>query len=128
MAHFYAQMKGNKGEATRCGTKGSGMSVQAAGWKGAIDVQLTARNDHDCYVVRLTPWMSSGGFARIIAEGKLDSVQGIDLAMVNMRKALRDIQEQAENTRNPSPKQREQIMQVSNMVHLMQNVLEGVDV
>jgi hypothetical protein len=38
MAHFYATIKGQAGEATRRGSKGSGLKVAAASWNGAVYV------------------------------------------------------------------------------------------
>jgi hypothetical protein len=40
MSHFYGTLKGNRGEATRCGTKNSGMITEAASWEGKIVVRL----------------------------------------------------------------------------------------
>ena len=37
MAHYYSRIKGNKGEATRCGTRSSGITARADSWStGAI--------------------------------------------------------------------------------------------
>ncbi len=62
MAHFYATMQGNKGEATRCGTKGSGMNSVVASWQGAVQVQLhhDAERDEDWVSVWLTTWHGAG--------------------------------------------------------------------
>lgn len=40
MAHFYGNLKGSRGEATRCGTRQSGIRVSARSWKGSISVEL----------------------------------------------------------------------------------------
>lgn len=32
MSHFYSRIQGSKGAATRCGTRGSGISAEATGW------------------------------------------------------------------------------------------------
>ena len=32
MSHFYASIEGNRSEATRCGTKSSGMQGHVRGW------------------------------------------------------------------------------------------------
>ena len=37
MAHFYGSMQGSRGEATRCGTKGSGMSAHVRSWTHGIE-------------------------------------------------------------------------------------------
>ena len=39
MAHYYARAQGNKGEATRCGTRSSGIIARADSWSiGAMSV------------------------------------------------------------------------------------------
>jgi len=40
MSHFYGSVKGNRGEATRGGSKNSGYKSYAAGWGGGIEVRL----------------------------------------------------------------------------------------
>lgn len=75
MSHFYGMIKGTKGEATRCGDKGSGYSAVAAGWQGAIKVRL--RHDKstgmDHFSVYMIPWGSSNGADILLARGRLDS-------------------------------------------------------
>jgi hypothetical protein len=38
MSHFYADIQGSRGEATRCGTKSSGMSGHIRGWNVGVRV------------------------------------------------------------------------------------------
>lgn len=47
MAHFYATMKGGRGEATRCGDRMSGIRTTTRGWNSGVTVrgQLCTRND-----------------------------------------------------------------------------------
>ena len=77
MSHFYANIRGYRGEATRMGTKSSGMYSNVAGWKGAISVRIWYDNekDEDRYEVNHTPWYGSGsgGKSRTIATGPLDA-------------------------------------------------------
>ena len=71
MSHFYGTMQGSRGEATRCGTKNSGMSVCAASWKGAIRTDLFVDGDgDDAYRVVQTAWRGEG-VHRVLAEGKI---------------------------------------------------------
>jgi hypothetical protein len=50
MAHFYGTVQGNRGEATRLGTRDSGMDTTAASWAGAIAVSLYVdEQGRDCY-------------------------------------------------------------------------------
>lgn len=62
MAHFIGYTKGHKGEASRLGTKESGMSVTAASWQGAVDVWLYHDKDtgRDMVRVSLKPWHGAG--------------------------------------------------------------------
>lgn len=40
MAHFYGSVQGSRGEATRCGTKRSGMSSHVRGWNVGVDARM----------------------------------------------------------------------------------------
>lgn len=60
MAHFYGGVHGCRGEATRLGTKASGLSAFAASWEGAVKVMLYEREGKDYARVRLTPWNGAG--------------------------------------------------------------------
>ena len=40
MAHFYGSMQGNRGEATRMGTKDSGFYAHIRGWDVGVRVEL----------------------------------------------------------------------------------------
>lgn len=40
MAHFYGNLKGSRGAATRCGTARSGLTVSARSWKGSVTVEM----------------------------------------------------------------------------------------
>ena len=41
MAHFYAEIQGNKGIASRMGTKGSGIWCHIRGWDIGVNVQIS---------------------------------------------------------------------------------------
>lgn len=72
MSHFYGTLKGTRGEATRCGSKSSGLRVVAASWSGAIAV-LVWHDDatgRDCFSVEQIPWHSHGE-RRDLAHGYL---------------------------------------------------------
>jgi hypothetical protein len=40
MSHFYASMKGARGQATRCGSKQSGIFAHIRGWNFGVRVEL----------------------------------------------------------------------------------------
>jgi hypothetical protein len=73
MSHFYGTLQGARGPATRCGTKSSGVTVQAAGWGGCVETYVYREDSTDKFIVRLRPWQGSGGDTQIIAKGTLSS-------------------------------------------------------
>ena len=70
MAHFYGGVSGNRGPATRTGTKNSGLQVFANGWNAGVEVSGLAAgdNDRDAFVVRATTGSSNLGKTKEIAE------------------------------------------------------------
>jgi hypothetical protein len=62
MAHFLAAIKGHRGEASRLGSKKSGLDATAASWQGAVDVRLwhDAKTGRDMARVSLIPWHGAG--------------------------------------------------------------------
>lgn len=70
MSHFYGTLQGQRGEATRTGSKGSGVTTYAASWSGAIRTQIYHNGDTglDMYRVTQERWHGSG-IHEVIAEG-----------------------------------------------------------
>jgi hypothetical protein len=69
MAQFMGIVRGQRGEASRLGSKSSGLSVTAASWKGAIVVRLyTNHLGVDIFEVTQEEWKGHGT-RRAIAEG-----------------------------------------------------------
>lgn len=56
MSHFYASIKGTKGEATRCGDKSRGINGHIRGWNFGVNVKMEYNADtgEDEAVVHLT--------------------------------------------------------------------------
>lgn len=77
MAHYYGTLQGHRGEATRCGTRRSGLEVCAASWKGAVKVQLYDRDGEDYAVIRLTRWHGVG-VERTLYDGPIGALQFAD--------------------------------------------------
>lgn len=77
MSHFYGTLQGNRGEASRCGSKNSGITTHAAGWQGAIRVSVWHEGGEDHYSVSLVSWGCASGRSRHIATGVLDVTQDI---------------------------------------------------
>lgn len=59
MAQFYAEIQGNRGEATRMGTKASGVRGHIRGWNVGATVELTHTDGEDICIV-----MPTGGSSR----------------------------------------------------------------
>ena len=71
MSHFYGTLQGQAGEATRRGSKSSGLTVVAASWAGAVKTELYVdAAGNDCYRVVQIPWHGEG-VSKVIAEGKV---------------------------------------------------------
>ena len=62
MAHFYGTLVGNRGIATRQGTKNSDLTTVCASWEGAIQAQVHYDSKKDCDIVRVmfVPWYGKG--------------------------------------------------------------------
>jgi hypothetical protein len=68
MAHFYASMKGSRGEATRVGTKQSGLTAHVRGWDIGARVELSHVDGRDYVRVYATTGSNGGGSDQLIAE------------------------------------------------------------
>ncbi len=42
MSHFYGYLQGNKGQATRCGSKNSGIKAHIRSWNNDVHTNLSA--------------------------------------------------------------------------------------
>jgi len=74
MAEYYGVIQGNRGEATRCGSKKSGLQTTAASWHGAVRNEVYTNDlGEPAYRVRLIPWHGKGE-SKLIAEGVLSEV------------------------------------------------------
>jgi len=62
MAHFRATVQGNCGEASRLGTKASGIDAYIASWQGAVAVRLShdPATGTDFVSIMLTPHKDVG--------------------------------------------------------------------
>lgn len=71
MAEYYATTKGNKGQATRCGTAKSGIETTTASWKGAIRTTIKKnKKGEDIVTIEQIPWKGNGK-SRTIYTGKI---------------------------------------------------------
>jgi hypothetical protein len=61
MAHFLGSVQGNRSEASRLGSKNSGLHIISASWQGAVEVYLSHdETGKDIASVFLIPWRGHG--------------------------------------------------------------------
>ena len=62
MAHFYGTLQGNRGQASRLGTKNSGLSTVAASYQGSVYVDIVhdKKTGEDIVTVALHTWFGKG--------------------------------------------------------------------
>ncbi len=73
MAHFYASIEGNRGPATRCGSK-DGIEGHIRGWNVGVKVVMTHKNGKDIAYVYKTGGSSNSSSILLMAlteEGNL---------------------------------------------------------
>jgi hypothetical protein len=68
MAHFYGDMQGSRGQATRCGTKQSGIHAHIRGWHTGVQTVVSHENGVDVVRVYRTSGSSGAGSTTLIAE------------------------------------------------------------
>lgn len=72
MAHFYGSMQGSRGEATRMGTKNSGITAHIRGWDIGANVDVrTDSNGNDVVTVFLTHGSNNPRHAQCLGMFKL---------------------------------------------------------
>lgn len=68
MAQFRATIQGQRGEASRLGTKNSGLRVTANGWDCGIAVQVSHEHGKDVFRVWRTSGSNGGHSPLLLAE------------------------------------------------------------
>lgn len=53
MSHFYADIQGSRGPASRCGTKQSGIMGHIRGWNVGVSVTIEYDKENDRDIVRV---------------------------------------------------------------------------
>lgn len=73
MSQFYGALQGNRGSATRCGTKGSGMLTHCASWEGAVrcSAYYDEATKKDRVKVELVQWHGNGT-SRVLYDGNIN--------------------------------------------------------
>ena len=70
MATFYGSIKGSRGEATRCGTKNSGIKASVQSWNGSVISELSY--DEDKLMVRASTSTGSSSLGTQIFYGTFE--------------------------------------------------------
>lgn len=60
MAHFYGTIQGSRGQASRLGTRGTGLTTYAASWEGAVRVYMYEKDGVDLVQVELVQHQGAG--------------------------------------------------------------------
>lgn len=73
MSHFYGTVQGNRGEASRGGSKHSGMTTHCASWAGSVRCNAYQNAEGiDCVRVTLGTWQGRGQSpSRLLYEGPI---------------------------------------------------------
>jgi len=73
MSHFYGKLQGARGEATRCGNKGTGLEAIAAAWCGCVETTLwhDEATGVDMAEVSLARWKGRGT-SRVLYRGPIN--------------------------------------------------------
>lgn len=89
MAHFYGTIRGNRGEASRLGSRNSGLNAYAASYQGAVDVQL-GHDEQDWADVELVPHYGHGVRLSLYRGpvGKFEPTGGVCKELVDELEAL----------------------------------------
>ena len=66
MSHFYASIQGGRGEATRGGSKDSGICGHVRGWDSGIKVYGFRAGEQDCFSVTFTSGSNDNGLTENI--------------------------------------------------------------
>ncbi len=81
MAHFYAEIQGNRGEATRMGSKESGIRGHIRGWHVGGSVNCHFNQWKDCDVAHIYATKGSSGYGSIFLADVLEKDNGIEIQL-----------------------------------------------
>lgn len=81
MAHFYGEIQGNRGEATRMGTKDSGFRSHIRGWHVGASVNCNHNNSKDRDQVSIYATTGSSGGMREHLADVIEKDSGIEIQL-----------------------------------------------
>lgn len=68
MARYYATVQGNRGAASRCGSKHSGIRATANGWDTGAEIEIRYENERDVVYVYRTNGSNGFGARQLVAK------------------------------------------------------------
>ena len=71
MSHFYGTVQGNRGEASRGGSRASGMETHCASWSGAVRCFAYEKDGFDYVRVERTTWHGIGNY-KLLYDGPMN--------------------------------------------------------
>jgi hypothetical protein len=75
-SHFYCEVESSRAHTEKiCADRGDGLTITAAGWKGAIRLRIGHyTTEGDCFELRFIPWQKSesNSSGLLLAEGRLN--------------------------------------------------------
>jgi hypothetical protein len=72
MSHFYGDLQGSRGEATRCGTAWSGISSHVRGWHVGARASMRVEDGQDVASIAATAGSAGSGYGQAIGSVRLD--------------------------------------------------------
>lgn len=98
MAHFRGTLRGQRGQASRLGSKSSGLHANLASWQGAVEVDLYEYEGTDCVTITLKQHTNGAGCwpPRVLYDGPISGyVETLtDVAVERMTKLAAERMEQ----------------------------------
>lgn len=68
MAQYHAEVQGNRGPASRCGSKRSGIRAAVNGWHIGTEVEIRYENERDVVYVYRTDGSNGDGTRTLVAK------------------------------------------------------------
>lgn len=104
MAHFYGRLQGNRGEATRCGSKDSGIDATAESWSTILRVKQIHTGGSDIGIVDFTTKHGNPLFRATFDAKRVaywaDKVPAVKEALENVSEAFRALDRAAADAQN----------------------------
>jgi hypothetical protein len=92
MAHFRSVIQGNRGEASRCGARSSGMWASIASWSGSVYVNIRYDKDKELDIVEVSLSPHHGhGVSKVLYVGPVGEFLPVVLGGENVESHAREL-------------------------------------